>query len=348
MNTIKLKTELIESIDPDANTESLPSHSSEDSESYSISEHLTQTGKQINIDDYPGQLNFNFSLDFTEISKQHWMYSITLNKAYINMNRILPIQFYWQFDKADSLGIKNLRIRALLVFATPEFRQLSIKRCPIHIVLDRTSNPTQVEHIIWCEQSDAIYEQDPNSQRYSVVVPVHNSDPSSGSKSYDILYKFMCKSFCSTSFNRRPIYVIFTLETTKGQVLGRKKLGLKVCSVPKRDMLKEEAIEKKRLNGIQSLKKHSFEISQVTPMKKIKIENDNVVNDDNRTYHIPELTIPNKKLYFSTLELLHSHFLGSAVRDDNVINLHPLISTVGDLITQENSNDNAHSENQHS
>ncbi|VVC32488.1 p53 tumour suppressor family,p53, DNA-binding domain,p53-like transcription factor, DNA-binding,p53/RUNT- [Cinara cedri] len=333
MNTVKLSTELLESIDQDGDTESLPSHSSDDLESYAFSEHQIQTGKQISIDDYSGQFKFDFSLDFVEMSKRHWMYSVALNKVYIDMNRILPIQFYWQFDKANSLGIKNLRIRALLVFAIPEFRQLSIKRCPIHVMLDVPSNPKQVEHIIWCEQSDAIYEKDPNSQRYSVVATVHNFDPSSSHRSYDVLYKFMCKSSCSTSFNRKPIYIIFTLETPQGQVLGRKKLGLKVCSCPKRDMLKEEALEKKRLNGI--------------PIKVTKPKND-VINVDYRTFKIPELTIPSKKLYLSTLELLHSHFLGNAVRDDNLVDSHSLISMVADLITQENSNNNADSKNQQS
>lgn len=71
----------------------------------------------------------------------------------------------------------------------------------------------KIEHIIWCEQNDAIYEEDLISKRNSVVVPVHNSIPCSDYKTYNVLYKFMCKSSCSMSLNRRPIYVIFSLET---------------------------------------------------------------------------------------------------------------------------------------
>lgn len=55
------------------------------------------------------------------------------------MNRVLPVQFQWQFDKVELLGIKNVRIRALPIFANPEFQQLSIKRCPIHIMQDKLS-----------------------------------------------------------------------------------------------------------------------------------------------------------------------------------------------------------------
>lgn len=53
------------------------------------------------------------------------------------MNRVVPMQFHWDFDEAELLGMKNLQIRALLIFATPEFEQLSIKRCPIHIIQDK-------------------------------------------------------------------------------------------------------------------------------------------------------------------------------------------------------------------
>lgn len=71
----------------------------------------------------------------------------------------------------------------------------------------------KIDHIIWCEQHDAIYEEDPYSQRNSVVANVHNSSTCTDNKIYNILYKFTCKSSCNMSLSRRPIYVIFTLET---------------------------------------------------------------------------------------------------------------------------------------
>lgn len=54
------------------------------------------------------------------------------------MDRVLPIQFQWRFDDIGLLGIKNLQIRALPIFANSEFQQLSIKRCPIHIMQDKS------------------------------------------------------------------------------------------------------------------------------------------------------------------------------------------------------------------
>lgn len=53
------------------------------------------------------------------------------------MNRVLPIQFHWHFDETEMLGIRNLRVRALPIFVNPEFQQLSIKRCPVHIMQDK-------------------------------------------------------------------------------------------------------------------------------------------------------------------------------------------------------------------
>jgi len=53
------------------------------------------------------------------------------------MNRVLPIQFQWRFDDIALLGIKNVQIRALPIFANSEFQQLPIKRCPLHIMQDK-------------------------------------------------------------------------------------------------------------------------------------------------------------------------------------------------------------------
>lgn len=70
-------------------------------------------------------------------------------------------------------------------------------------------------HIVWCEQTDAMYEEDLKSRRHSVIVSVDNSILCTNIKTFNVLYKFMCKSSCSMSLNRRPIYVIFTLETSQ-------------------------------------------------------------------------------------------------------------------------------------
>lgn len=77
----------------------------------------------------------------------------------------------------------------------------------------------------------------------------------------------------------------------RGQVLGRKKLGVKVCSCPRRDMLKEEEIEKKRLSGLKNFKKRAIQVSDDnTPNKIPKTLHD---NDENTIYELPVVRILN-------------------------------------------------------
>lgn len=71
----------------------------------------------------------------------------------------------------------------------------------------------------------------------------------------------------------------------RGQVLGRKKLSVKICSCPRRDMLKEEEVEKKRLNGLNNYKKRIIPISNdIIPKKILKMHHD---NDENTIYELP-------------------------------------------------------------
>lgn len=71
----------------------------------------------------------------------------------------------------------------------------------------------------------------------------------------------------------------------RGQVLGRKKLGVKVCSCPRRDMLKEEDIEKKRLAGVKGIKKRTTQSCDSDTLNKIPRTNND--NDQNTIYELP-------------------------------------------------------------
>lgn len=72
-----------------------------------------------------------------------------------------------------------------------------------------------------------------------------------------------------------------------GQVLGRKKIGVKVCSCPRRDMLKEEEIDKKRIIGVKALNKRAtlIEDSEI-PEKIPKTNNDNTKD---KIYELPSV-----------------------------------------------------------
>jgi hypothetical protein len=72
--------------------------------------------------------------------------------------------------------------------------------------------------------------------------------------------------------------------------LGRKKIGVKICSCPKRDSMKEEALEKKKtINSIKMFKKRTSQISNNdTPKKMPKTNND---NEENKSYELPLVSI---------------------------------------------------------
>lgn len=68
-----------------------------------------------------------------------------------------------------------------------------------------------VRHVVQSSHPQAQYQYDPESDRHSVVVPL--DAPQAGSDVVTVDYHFTCKTSCSRGMNRKPIDVIFTLET---------------------------------------------------------------------------------------------------------------------------------------
>ena len=48
--------------------------------------------------------------------------------------------------------------------------------------------------------------------------------------------QFMCLGSCPGGLARRPVSLVFSLETPGGQILGRQSLELRICTCPFRDM----------------------------------------------------------------------------------------------------------------
>ena len=55
------------------------------------------------------------------------------------------------------------------------------------------------------------------------------------------MFAFMCFSSCQLGPSRRPIEVIFTLESD-GQILGRRVVEIRVCACPGRERKLDEKI----------------------------------------------------------------------------------------------------------
>lgn len=75
------------------------------------------------------------------------------------------------------------------------------------------SNVPWLYHVLRAEHHEAVYHINRKSNRHSVVVPLHT--PTLGSEFVTIMYKFTCKTSCAFGLNRRPVHVVFTLETAQ-------------------------------------------------------------------------------------------------------------------------------------
>ena len=65
--------------------------------------------------------------------------------------------------------------------------------------------------------------------------------PQGGTEYSSFALKFMCLGSDVGGINRKPVKVIFTLETGPGNVIGRYSVDVRICSCPKRDKQQEEA-----------------------------------------------------------------------------------------------------------
>lgn len=309
------------------------------------------TGILPGTDDYAGPLNFQLFLNTEDKPKKSWLFSTVLKKLYIDINKVVCIQFKCKQSKIPLL------IRALPVYSTPEFLQEPVTRCPVHIMADKENGYgeiTWLHHVLRAEHHEATYHVNRQSKRHSVTVPLRN--PGLGSEFVTIMYKFTCKTSCAFGLNRRLIHVIFTLETQSGEVVGRRKILVKVCSCPKRDLQRDEMVvqcdgeETQRKKRIKEIDYHSNSNNRDNhtnsndrnvsmevysfPNKEIKLYNCSTEQEDNtnKTYTIPSINVVGKKQYISTLELLHGHFLGLSVRNDCLIDMHPIISQLSELL----------------
>lgn len=115
-----------------------------------------------------------------------------------------------------------------------------IKRCVVHS--DPKNNQGDVvaplSHFVHCDSPKAEYLEDPYSKRHSLIV--RYEEPQAGLSYMQCLLRFMCLSSCASSMRRRAVKLIWTLENSSGQVLGRQAIDLKVCACPGRDRNTEE------------------------------------------------------------------------------------------------------------
>lgn len=255
------------------------------------------TGHTPSVTDYPGPFNFETLMAGSTLRKGSWIYSSKLKKVFIDVNKVMLIKF--------KVGVNcplGLKVRALLVYSAPDHMNQAVSRCTLHkFNLDPNQQAhaqpdvclcqdyNLVGHVLVTDHSQATYEFNPESQRHSVLVPLGLPPP--GSDTITIAYQFGCKNSCPGGMSRRAVNVIFTLETPNGDVLGRRRLSVKICSCPKRDKEREELeYDKGCLPGNESCQgrkrcsPYNLRESVSTSNKREKF--DFVQYDDLKTYQV--------------------------------------------------------------
>ncbi|KAL3278261.1 hypothetical protein HHI36_013598 [Cryptolaemus montrouzieri] len=215
-------------------------------ESDSLSGHPPQIAQQrpavydipitVCSEEYSGPHNFEVSI-IPNGSKNPWVFSPSLNKVFIDMGSHFPVDF-----RVSSRPSQGLFIRVMPSFSSLQHSQELVYRCVQHEQPQLNKNvPEHVrQHIIRCPSNgQAVYLGDRTSnKRLSIIFPL--SYPQTGTDAVREMFVFVCKNSCPSGMNRKPIEIIFTLENSNGEILGRRILNVRICSCPKRDKEKEE------------------------------------------------------------------------------------------------------------
>ncbi|XP_025412779.1 cellular tumor antigen p53-like isoform X2 [Sipha flava] len=282
-------------------------------------------------DEFGGDINFEVMLDSNfEAYRQKWKYSVTLQKLFIDIDKVLLLNF-----KCDHEKIPNnqpVYVRAMPMYSAADWLKEPVNRCLQHLSpIDKFNKGfTHLEHVIRCENDGTTYHIDEVSKRKSVVTLL--CKPEHGSDSTRLSYRFVCKTSCLSGMQRRPIVVIFTLEDNTGQVLGRRVLPVKICSCPKRDLEREEKDTKLQKNSVFRRTKKCFSQDNhhsnhrrhhhhhnnnncAPPNKIIKIESTESesenVNNNAITYTLPiNYTTHKKENYKKIMESIYSVIVG--------------------------------------
>lgn len=257
------------------------------------------------------------------------------------MNTVLPVEV-----QCKSLpNREELFLRATPLFSLPQYEHELVQRCTVHQQqnqnLPKNDNvePHILKHVLRCSNHGSMYMGNVDTNDHlNVRTPL--PQPQAGIDTVRINYEFMCKNSCPSGMNRRATDIIFTLENAYGEVLGRRKLGVRVCSCPKRDKEKEEQEFK------EAQKQNSTQNNNGVPMRKKRklgkkpsdneLANGERKNLDNSLVTIPGIEVLGRDIALDTLrfvqdrmiaEMHHGRFNGNETQAKECIkNLESLMS----------------------
>ncbi|XP_018311838.1 cellular tumor antigen p53 isoform X2 [Mycetomoellerius zeteki] len=238
-------------------------------------------------------LPLNFQYTLAENGGQDWSYSQKSKKAFLKMEKTLPLRFTW--EPATS----GLFLRTKLIFVLEQYKNDPVRRCPNHVAstnyINQSMDPERIKHVVHCvNHAASIYEEE--NEHLSILTPLCTPEP--GSQYFPMCFKFFCKNSCTSGMNRRDTELEFTLEDKRKQVLARQTLGIRICSCPKRDKQKSEADLERTISV-----KREFAL---TSGKKLP-------SCDTHVYKV-ELEIVGKENYLSVNKYAYDIMAGQAAR----------------------------------
>lgn len=179
----------------------------------------------------PIDAGYHFDINMNGVSKD-WRYSSVLKKLYIKMGSTMSINVSYPLTQ------EKLFVRAMILYDNPSDTHELVKRCANHkeaaVLNTGDSNPN---HILKCHNPHAVYLGDESGTKFrnrlAVLVPLENGTRNDdGNYSLAVSYEFGCQNSCG---NRKSTSIVFTLENSTQQLLGRIPFQFKVCSSPIRD-----------------------------------------------------------------------------------------------------------------
>lgn len=267
------------------------------------------TGKSPSTEDYGGPYNFRIQLSPSNRNRSSWAFSEILNKVFIDVDRVMQVQFVLSPLADEVYPLAGLSVRALLLYTSPDHFSTPVKRCFLHKGMydkkqEAHANPGEcrckdfnlVGHVLTTTNDNAYYEYNSISERHSLVVPINPAQPE-----YDdttVGYKFGCKTSCLGGMARRAARIVFTLETPTGDVVGRRSLFFKVCCCPKRDKERDESEVCKDASNTDGCKKR-----KITTVIQERENNENVCNKKIKI-NPEEIVVPQNHLQEFNQQLL--------------------------------------------
>lgn len=250
-----------------------------------------------NLDEIPT------AYDFEVLIPENGSIIVNQSKLYIKRNSKMTIDVKYRRQYRD----EELYLRAMLIFSKPAEMHMPVKRCANHrsnININQSEyNPAKIReirskeaNILKINDPKAIYfgdeEGETFQERLSIVVPLESKTMDENEKTVQsISLEFLCLSSCTSGINRRPSTIVFTLENSHGELIGKSGIEFKVCSCIKRDSERDQAGKKGKRESNEAFprgKRPKYDQPQfkIKPDPEPESESDSGSNHENNTHNV--------------------------------------------------------------